>query len=399
MNWKFWEASTGSASNSASTGSTSTGSASAEKKKKSFVREWLDAIAFAVIAATLIRWLIMEAYTIPTPSMENSLLVGDFLFVSKFHYGTRTPKTILQVPLTHQKIWFTEIPSYLRWIQLPQYRLPGISDVKAGDVVVFNVPGLNENNYGLPRSQWIDYPVDLKTNYIKRCVAISGDVLQVKDRQVHVNGTALANPPKMQFSYIVTSKDEINERNLSKLELDPDDYDFAGRPEQNKAVYQMYLTKEKVEELKSIPYILSVEEDNSHSKPDDRLYPQSKYSRWSADNYGPLIIPKKGMTISINDSTLAFYGLTIKNYDHNANVELTDSTLRIDGKELKQYTFNQNYYFMMGDNRHNSLDSRYWGFVPEDHIVGKAFFIWLSIDKYGDIVHKIRWSRFFNLIR
>ena len=151
MNWKFWE--------KKSEGNKK----EAEQVKKSFFREWLDAIAFAVVAATLIRWLIMEAYTIPTPSMENSLLVGDFLFVSKFHYGTRTPKTILQVPLTHQKIWFTEIPSYVKWIQLPQYRLPGISHVKNGDVVVFNVPprDLNEGK---------DYPVDLKTNYIKRCV-------------------------------------------------------------------------------------------------------------------------------------------------------------------------------------------------------------------------------------
>jgi signal peptidase I len=388
MNWKFWQR--------------RTADSATEKKeqvKKSPVREWVDAIAFAVVAATLIRWLIMEAYTIPTPSMENSLLVGDFLFVSKFHYGTRTPKTILQVPLTHQKIWFTEWPSYVEWIQLPQYRLPGISHVKAGDVVVFNVPGMNENNYGLPPSRWVKYPVDLKTNYIKRCVATPGDVLEVKDRQVLVNSQPLDNPPMMQYSYIVNARDEINVRNLENLGLDPDDYDFAGRPEQNRAVYQMYLTKEKVEEIKALPYIISVEEDKSHARPDERLFPQSSLVTWSADNYGPLTIPKKGMKIAINDSTLAFYGMTIKDYDHNSKVELTDSTLRIDGKEVKEYTFQQDYYFMMGDNRHNSLDSRYWGFVPGDHIVGKAFFIWLSIDKYGDFLDKIRWRRFLNIIR
>jgi signal peptidase I len=158
MNWQFWKK-----------------SETHEDKPKSKIREWWDAILFAVVAATLIRWLIMEAYTIPTPSMENSLLVGDFLFVSKFHYGTRTTTTPLQVPLTHQKIWFTNIPSYLEWIKLPQYRLPGISHVKRNDVVVFNVPpkGLNEN---------IDYPIDLKTNYIKRCVAVAGDILEIKDR-------------------------------------------------------------------------------------------------------------------------------------------------------------------------------------------------------------------------
>ncbi|CAN5344818.1 hypothetical protein BH10BAC4_BH10BAC4_11210 [soil metagenome] len=381
MNWKFWE------------------KKKVEKKNKSAVREWVDAVTFAVIAATLIRWLIMEAYTIPTPSMENSLLVGDFLFVSKFHYGTRTPKTILQVPLTHQKIWFTEIPSYVTWVQLPQYRLPGISHVKNGDVVVFNVPGISENNLNVEREKWIDYPVDLKTNYIKRCVGISGDVIQVKDRQVFINGTPLDNPPKMQFKYKVVSNDVISLRNLNILGLDEEDYHLDGRQDDNKPVYTMVLTNDKAAELKALSYISSVELEKQAE--DTPLFPQStKYSgNWTVDNYGPVTIPKKGMTIAINDSTLAFYGLTIKNFDHNKNVEVSDHTLRIDGQEVKEYTFNQNYFFMMGDNRHNSMDSRYWGFVPEDHIVGKAFFIWLSIDKYGDFLHKIRWGRFFNLIR
>src|SRR5688572_21976927 len=183
MNWKFW-----------------TKSEPEKKKPKGKIREWWDAILFAVVAATLIRWLIMEAYTIPTPSMENSLLVGDFLFVSKFHYGTRTTSTPLQIPLTHQKIWFTNIPSYLEWIKLPQYRLPGFTEIKREDVVVFNVPGISENNFEEPdRTQWIDYPVDLKTNYIKRCVGIPGDVLEIKNREVYANGKALNKPPQMQF--------------------------------------------------------------------------------------------------------------------------------------------------------------------------------------------------------
>ena len=380
MNWKFWVRKKAEGEEA--------------RQPKGPLREWVDAIVFAVVAATLIRWLIMEAYTIPTPSMENSLLVGDFLFVSKFHYGTRTPKTPLQIPLTHQKIWFTNsVPSYVDWIQLPQYRLPGISSVKREDVVVFNVPPreLNEGK---------DYPVDLKTNYIKRCVAISGDRLEVRERQVIVNGEPLTNPEKMEWSYLVTSKDEISERNLEKLRIDEDDYHYLGRPEASKAVYQMYLTRDKAEELKKIPYIISVEDDyRTHDGPDSRIFPSSKFSPWNGDNYGPLVVPKEGMTIEVNDSTLAFYGEMIREYDHNDDVKIENNKLLIDGKEVYSYTFKQNYYFMMGDNRHNSLDSRYWGFVPEDHIVGKAFFIWLSIDKYAGFFNKIRWNRFFMLIR
>lgn len=367
--------------------------------KKSPLVEWTEAITFAVVAATLIRWLIMEAYTIPTPSMENSLLVGDFLFVSKFHYGTRTPKTPLQLPLTHQKIWFTEVPSYLDWIQLPQYRLPGISEVKSGDVVVFNVPPkrLNDNK---------DYPVDLKTNYIKRCVAAAGETLQVKDKAILVNGSELKNHPLVQWSYQVIAKDLINERNLNRLGIGQEDFHILGRPDENSVEYTMWLTQEKAEELKALPFITSVTQDGQNNS--GGIFPYSEYygfgagtqnnTNWSLDNFGPLWIPKKGETISINDSTLALYGFIITAYDHQSDAKITDKKLYINGQEVTSYTFNQNYYFMMGDNRHNSLDSRYWGFVPEDHIVGKGFFIWLSIDPNEKFLNKIRWRRFFKMI-
>ncbi len=386
MNWQFWKK-----------------EESHEEKPKSKVREWWDAILFAVIAATLIRWLIMEAYTIPTPSMENSLLVGDFLFVSKFHYGTRTTTTPLQIPLTHQKIWFTDIPSYLEWIKLPQYRLPGFTHVKRNDVVVFNVPprALNEN---------VDYPIDLKINYIKRCVAQAGDTLVIKDRKVYTNGQLLENHPEVQYSYLVTSDGPINERNLSKLNLGPEDYQISGRQQDGSFVYMMWLTEERVDALKALPYIKGVTLQSRSDE--DGLLPYSSYYEWdgntsdadkivswSTDNFGPLWIPKEGATIPINDSTLTLYGATIKLYEHHEDVTIDNNTLTIDGKVLTEYTFKQNYYFMMGDNRHNSLDSRFWGFVPEDHIVGKAFFIWLSIDRNASFLHKIRWSRFFKLIR
>ncbi len=367
------------------------------EQKKTPVQEWADAIIFAVVAATLIRWLIMEAYTIPTPSMENSLLVGDFLFVSKFHYGTRTTTTPLQSPLTHQKIWFTEIPSYIDAIRLPQYRLPGLTKIKNDDVVVFNVPPkeLNEGK---------EYPVDLKTNYIKRCVAISGDTIKIVNRQVFINSKPEKNPPLMQFSYLVVSENPINDRILKKYKIyEPT---IVGRPGNN-VVYQMYLTEELAGELRKLNFIKDVRvatyngngfAARKENEPEYNIFPDAKVFPWNGDFYGPLVIPAKGMTIQINEKTLATYGSTIQLYDHNKDVKIENGKLKIDGKEVTEYTFKQNYYFMMGDNRHNSLDSRYWGFVPEDHVVGKAFFIWLSIEKNADFVNKIRWNRFFKLI-
>ncbi|MBT1704815.1 signal peptidase I [Chryseosolibacter indicus] len=387
MNWQFWK-------------KNNTNNDDQHEKPKSKVREWWDAILFAVIAATLIRWLIMEAYTIPTPSMENSLLVGDFLFVSKFHYGTRTTTTPLQVPLTHQKIWFTNIPSYSTAIKLPQYRLPGLTHVKNGDVVVFNVPPRELND--------ADYPVDLKTNYIKRCVGIAGDVIEIKNEQVYINGKELPNPADRQYGYLFMSNGQISERNFKKLGLGPEDYGMEYQTSDGKVAYRVHLTKEAFEKINAEKpnYIISITKEERNEK---ETFPYSGYNQlfglktnpkmsWSQDNFGPLWIPKKGATIAINDSTLTLYGNTIVKYDHNDEVRVEEGKLYIDGKQVNEYTFKQNYYFMMGDNRHNSLDSRYWGFVPEDHIVGKAFFIWLSIDRNADFINKIRWNRFFKLI-
>lgn len=385
MNWQFWKKKE---------------TEEQPAKPKSKVREWWDAILFAVVAATLIRWLIMEAYTIPTPSMENSLLVGDFLFVSKFHYGTRTTTTPLQIPLTHQKIWFTEIPSYLEWIKLPQYRLPGISKVKREDVVVFNVPPKELNEYK-------DYPVDLKTNYIKRCVAIPGDTFRIENRQVIINGKPSPNPPLMQFSYVVIAANEINKRVLDKYKIYEDDYQIVGRPGDG-VVYQMYITPELADELKTLNFIREVKiatyngadgfGARTEKNVESNIFPDAQEFPWNGDFFGPLVIPAEGMKITINEENLAKYGSTIALYEHHDDVNIDNGKLLIDGQEVTEYTFKQNYYFMMGDNRHNSLDSRYWGFVPEDHIVGKAFFIWLSIDRNADFINKIRWNRFFKLI-
>jgi len=381
MNWQFWKK--------------TTEEETQEEKPKSKLREWWDAILFAVVAATLIRWLIMEAYTIPTPSMENSLLVGDFLFVSKFHYGTRTTTTPLQIPLTHQKIWFTNIPSYLEWIKLPQYRLPGITSVKRNDVVVFNVPGIEENNLEEHNpDRWIDYPVDLKTNYIKRCMAIAGDTLMIRNQQVIVNSEPSLIPPDMQLPYTVVAKNQINDRILEKYNIDHFEISRPG----DMVVYQMLVSPTTADELKTLSFVDTVFAHVTRGS-EPNIYPDPEKYAWNGDFFGPLVVPKEGMTIAVNDSTLTTYGKMILRYEHNDDVKIENGKLMIDGKEVSEYTFKQNYYFMMGDNRHNSLDSRYWGFVPEDHIVGKAFFIWLSLDKDADFFHKIRWSRFFKLIK
>lgn len=366
---------------------------SSQPKKKSAFREWLDSIVFAVVAATLIRWMFMEAFTIPTPSMENSLLVGDFLFVSKLHYGTRTPKTPLQVPLTHQTIWGTNIPSYLEWIQLPQYRLPGFSDVKRGDVVVFNFPSEYQ------------YPVDLKTNYIKRCIGTPGDVLEVRDLQVYINGAAMENPPRMENEYFVSTTTAVNEDKIFKengiSEFSAYTESFGDTiPENDESGYLMYTTTAIAEKIKAYDFVRDirlVKAPKDISEPS--LYPKSSSVKWNRDNYGPITIPKEGVSVKMTPENIAFYGDVIRYYEGNDKVEVKETSVTVDGKAIESYTFKQDYYFMMGDNRHNSLDSRYWGFVPKDHIVGKAVFVWMSIDPNPtSFANKIRWSRLFRVI-
>lgn len=375
------------------------------KPEKSPLREWLDSLLFAVIAATLIRFLTFEAFAIPTPSMENSLMVGDFLFVSKLHYGIRTPKTPLQVPLTHQKLWGTDIPSYSTAIQLPSYRLPGFTTVKNGDVVVFNYPP--------PKPNEPAYPADLKTNFIKRCIGIPGDVIEVRQQQVFVNGKAMAVPARSETTYFIKTTEVLDERFFRKFDIVNDFKSEEGpfinwQPlerfdEATKTStlvgYQINTTQTVIDKFRQFDWVKGIEPIGEQAgQRDPRIYGAAAYA-WNQDNYGPLNVPKEGTTIAINKETIALYGPIIERYEDNKHVELTPSSVRIDGKPISSYTFKQNYYFMMGDNRHNSEDSRYWGFVPEDHIVGKAVFVWLSLDPVpADIFHKIRWSRVGRLI-
>ncbi|SMB97654.1 signal peptidase I [Hymenobacter roseosalivarius DSM 11622] len=371
----------------------------APKKPKSFLREWGDAILFAVVVASLIRWATFEAYTIPTPSMESSLLVGDYLFVSKLHYGPRTPQTPLQVPLTHQTIWGTNIKSYSDAIQLPSYRLPGFSEITRGDVVVFNIPFESE------------HPADLRTNYIKRCVAVAGDVLEIKKTQVYINGQPVANPPQMQSSYYLQVADPVRDKVFQDLGVTDSNTPNGVPQAQTTAMGPAYVvntTSTIAAYFKQQPFIKGVVEEvaqpgqaEAEVFPNNPDYPHSSPTAafpWNRDNYGPLQIPKKGQTVALTPQNTAIYQKIIMRYERNEGVTYANGVLQQNGKPITSYTFKQNYYFMMGDNRHNSLDSRYWGFVPEDHIVGKAVLIWLSVDPYADFFSKIRWSRLFNVI-
>ena len=409
------------------------------KKKKSVAREWFDSILFAVIAASLIRWLLFEPFQIPTSSMENSLLVGDFLFVSKIHYGARTTKTPLQIPLTHQNIWGTDsTKSYLDWIQLPQFRLPGFSDIERNDVIVFNYPAEEQ------------HPSDLRTNYIKRCVAIAGDELEIKDRVVYVNGNAMEFPEQSQHKYMVITSDLISKDTFYELGIpidlqtgavSPSPYNvypsryyqsmeeemdnliengnfvFEGTDKykgQDVYAYIMDLSQQEIAKLKTYPKLF-LDVFESLDAPATLFPLNGDYLNWNItktgadvsdfdwklDNFGALKVPNEGWKMPVTPKNLALYGKYIKDYEGNENVEVSDGKLTIDGNELSEYVFKQNYYFMMGDNRHSSADSRFWGFVPEDHIVGKATLVFMSIDpdfNKGGIFSRMRWDRAFTVI-
>ncbi len=368
------------------------------RKPKSALREWLDSIIFAVVVASLVHWLIMQPFTIPTSSMEKSLLVGDYLFVSKFHYGARVPRTLLQVPLTHQTIWGTSIPSYLDWIYLPYMRLPGISRIKNNDVVVFNYPSE------------LQYPSDLKTNYIKRCVGIAGDSIRVADQQVYINGKPAKNPEEMQHLYKMVTNTSVQDRVFQKYGIRTFTTAYNPNTERNERIpeviqendgYVFHATAATAARLKEQTFVKDMVLRKTEAGVREDRVVQPRSAKWNHDNFGPLYIPKKGDRITLTADNLPVYQIAIINYEDNENVKVENDKLYIDGKEVTEYTFKQNYYFMMGDNRHNSEDSRYWGFVPEDHVVGKALFVWWSVASEGDganwpdITEKIRWNRLF----
>nr|BCX00319.1 MAG: signal peptidase I [Bacteroidota bacterium] len=335
---------------------------------KSKLREWVDAILFALVAALLIRTFLLEAFRIPTPSMEKSLLVGDFLLVSKVHYGPRTPIT-LGIP-------FTDL--YIPGLELPFFRLPGLQRVQRGDVVVFNYPRM-------------DAPIDRKPHYIKRTVGLPGDTILIRDKQVYVNGQPLANPPGLQWHWWLTLDERIRISGIRLEELGIQQLRLIG----NRLLVNA--THEAIEEIRTWPGVLAVEPEvlpAGDSRFSFDTFPEGLgYNR---DNFGPLWIPARGATIPLNEDTYRRYGWTINRYEGHRLERGADGRFLLDGQEAQAYTFRQNYYFVMGDNRDDSEDSRFWGFVPEDHLVGKALIIYFSWDTERNLP---RIRRLFNLIR
>lgn len=361
--------------------------ADSKRKKKSTAREWLDAGLFAVVAATLIRTFLFEAYTIPTPSMEKSLLVNDFLFVSKMHYGARIPMTPLSFPFVHHTMPLTGGKSYTEAVQWDYKRLPGFGKVERYDDMVFNWPADKIN----------DRPVDKKENYIKRCVGIPGDTIEVRNKVLYVNGKEGYQPKYRQYQYFAqsaTTGNAIDADILKDLDIEPREQDGMIQP----TIFN--LTAEKLAKIKAIPNVVVWETDTMKAgilNYNNPCFPADTNYKWSQNHYGPIYIPKKGTSIELTRANIPLYYTLITEYEkHSIEYDVVNSQFIIDGKATNTYTFDMDYYWLMGDNRNDSYDSRFWGFVPEDHVVGKAWFIWFSYEKN---LWNVRWNRLFRGIK
>lgn len=355
----------------------------------------ISSLLFAIIVATLVHTYVMQPFQIPTSSLEKSLLVGDFLFVSKVNYGPKTPITAVALPMVHDTIPLLNVKSYTNWPQLPYFRFPGYQDIQRNDIVVFNWPVDTVYKFFDRSTRKAQKPIDKKSNYVKRCLGIPGDSLSIKDGVVFINGSQLALPEraKPQCSYIVTTNGQ-GTFDPTYLLNDLKITDRYGQIAENVYMFSA-LTEESAARLKNNPIVTKVEKNISH-EPEPGVFPQI-HNNWNRDNYGPIYIPQKGKTVTLNAASLPFYKRIITEYEGN-DLKVTGNEIRINGQVATNYTFKQNYYWMMGDNRHNSEDSRYWGFVPENHIVGKPVFIWLSIDPNGKGLDKIRWDRVFTTV-
>lgn len=387
-----------------------------KKNNKTYkeIWSWVDAIVFALVFATLINTYFFQMYTIPTSSMEKTLLVGDYLYVSKSTYGPRLPNTPLSLPLMHHTTpWGTK--SYSEAISRPYKRLAGMRDVERGDVVVFNFPAgdtvilerQNETYYDIVRQFTSAYgevrgrqllekqynvvarPVDKREHYVKRCVALPGDTLHIEHGVLYVNGVEQNYIDNQQYIYFVQTSSPLSAKAIERLGVSPDDLHYSA----SSGIYAMPLTNKAVEMLEGMQNVVSVTRNES-TETFSAIFPNDDSFTWTEDNFGPLWMPSKGATVELTTANLPIYERIIKNYEgHNLKVEGDD--IFIDGEKTDKYTFAMDYYFMMGDNRHMSADSRFWGFVPEDHIVGTPSFVWLSLDKFKSFPSNIRWNRMF----
>ena len=402
------------------------------------IYDWIDDIIFALVAVYFINLFIFQNYQIPSSSLEKSLLVGDYLFVSKVSYGPRVPNTPLSFPLVQNTLPILNCKSYLDWPSWDYKRVAGLGQIQRNDIVVFNFPAgdtvatlqqnpdyytlvqmygreavrMNKHSFG----EIIYRPVDKRENYVKRCVGLPGDSLSIRNNQVYINGKAAQNPKNMQLNYFVETETPLTETMFRNWGVSRDDYmpygqpctvtdpetlSFLGfQPNANGAynlVYRFPMTEAMVAQVKKLPSVKKV-----IVEPEiiggTMYYPVDYDNGWTRDNYGPIWIPKRGATIELTPENLALYRRCIKNYEHN-ELEEKDGVVYINGEKATTYTFQYDYYWMMGDNRHNSADSRSWGFVPEDHIVGKPIMIWLSLDKDRSLIDGgIRWNRLFRWV-
>lgn len=412
------------------------------------VYEWIDTIIFALFWVYLIHLFLVQMYKIPTSSLEKSLLVGDHLFVSKVNYGPRMPNAPIYMPMTQNTLPFSNIKSYLEWPLWDYHRLAGLENVSRNDIVVFNFPCgdtvcinmPNPDYYSIILSEGANYvsqhpeltknkkfqtswernhfisdygrkrvwnaadalggivwrPVDKRDCYVKRCIGLPGDTLEIRHNDVYINGSLLENAPDVQHNYrIKTNGIILNDRFFEQLGISNEDRQSGGYGPN----YFLPLTREKAEIVSKMPTIESIEIDEEEA---DSLglsvFPFSQDYPWSRDNFGPIWIPSKGSTIELNSKNIMLYERIITSYEGHT-LDYRDGKIYVDGIETSQYTFSMNYYWMMGDNRHKSADSRYWGFVPEDHIVGKPLFVWLSLDPDKSFLSSIRWNRMFMKVK